>query len=126
MAHFAEIDADNKVVRVIVVNNSELIGIGGAEDESMGVQFCAGIFGGNWIQTSYNGTKRKRFAGIGFSYDPQRDAFIPPKPFASWVFDETTLDWKAPIAYPQDGSVYTWDENTVSWQIVTSDETAKS
>ena len=81
MAHFAEIDASRIVQRVIVVSQ---------EHEANGAAWCASMFGGTWVQTSYNGTIRKNYAGIGFTYDPVRDAFIAPKPFASWVLDEAT------------------------------------
>ena len=105
MAHFAEIDASNIVRRVIVVPNSE---------EANGAQWCANLIGGTWIQTSYNATIRKNFAGVGFTYDPVRDAFIAPQPFPSWVLDESTCQWKAPIAAPSVG-VWTWNETNQEW-----------
>lgn len=128
MAHFAELDENNIVLRVIVVNNEELIGVGGQEDESLGVQFCASLFGGNWKQTSYNGNIRKNYAGIGFMYDHARDAFIPPQPFPSWLLNETTCKWEAPKPYPQTQGMesYSWNEDSMEWVIVTSDETTKS
>lgn len=117
MANFAELDGRNVVLRVIVVSNDELLE-NGAESEAKGISFCRSLFGGNWKQTSYNGTMRKNFAGIGFTYDAQRDAFIPPKPFASWVLNEKTCLWQAPTPMPTDGKPYEWDEATTSWVAV--------
>jgi len=119
MAHFAEIDSNNTVLRVIVVHNNECLDENGQESESKGAAFCGNIFGGTWVQTSYNGTIRKNYAGIGFTYDSTRDAFIPPKPFASWLLNESTCQWGAPTAMPEDGKRYTWDEATTSWVEVT-------
>lgn len=118
MAHFAEIDGNNIVIRVIVVDNSDCLDSRGNESEAIGSEFCKRLLGGKWIQTSYNATIRKRYAGVGYRYDEVRDAFIPPQPFLSWVFDEETLDWKAPIQMPNDGNVYRWDEETLSWVMV--------
>lgn len=108
MAHFAELDADNVVVRVLVVPN---------EQENRGHDYLATDLGlgGTWVQTSYNATIRKNYAGMGYTYDSVRDAFIPPKPFASWVLNEETCNWDAPVAYPNDDKMYTWDEATTSW-----------
>jgi hypothetical protein len=120
MAHFAELDSNNTVLRVIVVHNNECM-FNGVEVEEAGVLFCKSLFGANtrWKQTSYNGSMRKNFAGQGFTYDPQRDAFIPPQPYNSWVLNETTCLWEAPVAYPDDGKRYTWNEETTSWVEVT-------
>jgi len=115
MAHFAELDANNIVLRVIVVHNNELMD-NGQESEAKGIAFCQSLFGGNWIQTSYNANIRKNYAGIGYAYDPTRDAFIPPKPFASWLLNEDTCQWQAPVPYPTDGKRYSWDESTLSWK----------
>lgn len=115
MAHFAELDGDHIVTRVIVVNNNELLDEFGVEQEMIGRQFCVNLLGGTWVQTSYNGNIRKNFAGIGYTYDVQRDAFIPPKPYNSWVLNEDTCQWEAPIPYPTDGKIYSWDEDTTSW-----------
>ena len=93
MAHFAELDNQNTVLRVIVVHNNELLD-NGVESETKGIAFCKTLFGGNWKQTSYNGNIRKNYAGIGFTYDPVRDAFIPPKPGDNWVLDEATCQWE--------------------------------
>ncbi len=119
MAHFAEINSDNVVTRVIVVHNNELLDGNGVEQESLGVTFCQSLFGGTWVQTSYNNTIRKNFAGAGFTYDSGRDAFIPPKPFASWVLNETTCQWGAPVAMPDNDVTYRWDEASTSWIEVT-------
>ena len=118
MAHFAEIGLDNAVLRVIVVNNAELLDGEGVEQEALGADFCRDLFGGTWVQTSYNGNIRKNFAGQGFTYDSTRDAFIPPKPFSSWTLDETTCQWEAPISYPEDGQTYSWDEASGTWTLV--------
>jgi hypothetical protein len=113
MAHFAEIDGDNIVTRVLVVPN---------EQENRGHEYLANDLdlGGTWVQTSYNATIRKNYAGIGYSFDSGRDAFIPPKPFASWVLNEATCNWDAPVARPEDDKMYSWDEATTSWIEVTA------
>ena len=115
MAHFAKLDENNVVVQVIVVSNNDCFDANGVENEEVGIAFCQNLLGGVWKQTSYNGTMRKNYAGIGFSYDPQRDAFIPPQPFASWVLNEDTCSWNAPVQYPEGGGNYKWDEDTLSW-----------
>lgn len=115
MAHFAEIGPDNIVLRVVVVNNNELLDANGVEQEAKGAGFCQSLFGGTWIQTSYNAKFRKNYAGEGFTYDLQRDAFIPPQPYPSWVLNEDTLRWAAPVPMPTDGKMYKWDEATLSW-----------
>ena len=115
MAHFAKLNENNIVTEAIVVNNNELLD-NGVESESKGVAFCQSLFGGNWKQTSYNGNIRKNYAGIGMTYDAVRDAFIAPKPFNSWVLDEETCRWEAPVAMPtQEGKRYTWNEATLAW-----------
>jgi hypothetical protein len=73
---------------------------------------------GEWIQTSYTGSIRKNFAGIGFTYDKDRDAFIPPQPYASWVLNEETCNWEAPVPYPADSNEYKWNEETQSWELI--------
>ena len=115
MAHFAQIDKDGIVVNVIVVNNSELLDGNGLESEEKGREFCGKLFGGEWVQTSYNNNFRKRYAGIGYKYNKILDSFIRPKPFNSWIFDENTSDWNPPTPYPNDGKIYTWDENLLNW-----------
>ena len=111
MAHFAQLNESNIVTQVIVVHNNELMQ-DGVEQEAKGVAFCQSLFGANtqWKQTSYNGNMRKNYAGIGFTYDAGRDAFIPPQPYPSWVLDEATCNWNAPVAYPTDGKQYRWDD----------------
>lgn len=118
MAHFAQLNDNNIVEQVIVVHNNELLDESGVESEQKGIDFCANLFGGRWIQTSYNNSIRKNYAGQGYLYDPVRDAFIAPKPHASWVLDEQTCRWQAPIEYPSDGKLYTWNEEALTWDEV--------
>lgn len=117
MAHFAKLNENNMVLEVHVVDNDCLLDSNGVEQESIGIEFLVNWSGGytNWKQTSYNGNFRKNYAGIGYAYDVGRDAFIAPQPFASWVLDENTCRWDAPIARPDDGKEYFWDEDTMSW-----------
>jgi hypothetical protein len=115
MAHFSEIDENNVVTRVIVVANKDTSDANGNEVESIGVAFCQKLLGGNWKQTSYNGNIRKNYAGIGYVYDAAIDAFVPPKPYPSWVLDTNTAQWQAPVPMPSDGTMYSWDEATQSW-----------
>ena len=115
MAHFAQLNENNVVLQVIVIHNNELLD-NGVESEAKGIAFCQSLFPGtSWVQTSYNANIRKNYAGIGFTYDAQRDAFIPPKPFPSWVLNEATCQWESPVPYPQDGKRYIWDEATQTW-----------
>jgi hypothetical protein len=114
MAHFAQLDESNIVTNVIVVHNNELLD-NGVESEQKGVDFCVAHYGGTWVQTSYNGNIRKNYAGIGYIYDPIRDAFIAPKPFESWVLNENTCTWEAPVLYPIDDKNYYWNEETIAW-----------
>jgi len=115
MAHFAELDENNTVKQVIVVHNNELLD-NGVESEAKGIEFCQSLFGGEWVQTSYNGNIRKNYAGIGFTYDEDMDAFIPPKFFDSWILNEETCLWEAPIPRPNDGKNYYWNEENISWE----------
>jgi hypothetical protein len=119
MAHFAELNENNVVKRVIVVNNNELLD-NGIESEVKGIAFCQSLLGGTWIQTSYNGNIRYNYAGIGYVYDSTRDAFIAPKPFNSWTLNEATCRWQAPTPMPTDNKVYTWNELTLSWVEIVS------
>lgn len=121
MAHFAQLDENNNVVQVIVVHNNELLDENGQENEFRGVAFCQSLFGENttWYQTSYNRSFRKHFAGVGFTYDAARDAFIPPQPFPSWSLNTDTCNWESPVPYPQDGKSYMWDEGAQNWIEVT-------
>jgi hypothetical protein len=108
MSHWAEIDENNVVLRVLVGNNSE-------PDE--GKAFMESL-GGTWVKTSYNAATngfRKHFAGVGYTYDSEKDAFIPPKPFQSWSLNEQTCQWEAPVPYPTDGKIYSWNEETQNW-----------
>lgn len=116
MAHFAELDQNNIVLRVIVVANSDIME-NGQESEAKGIAFCRSLFGQdtNWAQTSYNGSFRVRYAGIGYIFDAALNAFIPPQPYPSWHLDAQTCDWAAPIPMPNDGAWYIWDESTQSW-----------
>jgi len=115
MAHFAQINDSNVVTQVIVVSNDSCGGGDYPESDPIGAAFCTDLLGGTWKQTSYNGNIRKNYAGVGYTFDAERDAFIPPKPFPSWVLDEATCRWDAPVPYPQDGKTYRWDEETTSW-----------
>ena len=115
MAHFAQLDQNNIVTQVIVVANEELLD-NDIESESKGIEFCTNLLGGTWKQTSYNAKIRKNYAGVGYTYDETLDAFIPPKPFASWVLVEDTCQWKAPVDMPTDDKKYSWDEPTTSWK----------
>ena len=126
MSHFAKLD-NNIVQTVHVVSNKHLLNAQGVEDEALGIAHLTKIHGPEWtwVQTSYNtaggqhergGTPfRKNYAGIGDTYDEVRDAFIPPKPFASWTLNEDTCQWEAPTAHPDDGKRYSWNEDTTSW-----------
>ena len=120
MAHFAQLDNLNMVTQVIVVHNNELIDQDGNESEELGIQFCKSLFGEQtkWVQTSYNGTFRKNFAGYGYNFDKARDAFIPPQPFLSWTLNQVTFQWEAPIPRPTDGKYYAWNEETLAWDEV--------
>jgi hypothetical protein len=114
MAHFAKLGVGNIVEQVIVVSNDI------ATTEQAGSDFINKLYNTRdvWKQTSYNNNIRKNFAGIGYQYDQQRDAFIPPKPFNSWILNEDTCLWNAPVAYPQDDNRYKWNESTLTWDIV--------
>jgi hypothetical protein len=118
MAYFAKLDTDNNVLEIISVNNNDLLQ-DGVESEAKGIQFLVTLFGenANWKQTSYNNRIRKNYAGIGFTYDETRDAFIPPQPFPSWVLNENTCLWECPVPFPTDGQRYNWDEATTSWVV---------
>ena len=117
MAHFAQLNEQNIVMQVIAVANEELL-LNDVESESKGIAFCQSLFGGIWVQTSYNGNVRKNYAGIGYTYDLGRDAFIPPKPYPSWILVEETCLWSAPTSKPTDNQSYFWDESTISWKVI--------
>ena len=114
MAHFAKLGSGNIVEQVIVVSNDIAI------TEKAGVDFINKIYNTRdvWKQTSYNNNIRKNFAGIGYTYDETRDAFIAPKPYDSWILNEDTCIWEAPVAKPQDENTYSWNESTLTWDIV--------
>ena len=114
MAHFAKLGVGNIVEQVIVISNDI------ATTEQSGVDFINQLYNTRdvWKQTSYNGNIRKNYAGIGFQYDQTRDAFIAPKPYNSWILNENTCKWEAPVAKPQDTNKYSWNESTLTWDIV--------
>ena len=131
MASFAKIGLNSKVIEVLSVHNNELKDANGVEQEVNGIDFLTKLTGWSiWVQTSYNthggihnngGTPlRKNHAGIGYTYDEDKDAFIPPKPtqYPSWTLNETTCLWEAPVAYPDDDNRYTWNETNQTWDIV--------
>ena len=130
MAYFAKIGNGNIVEQVIVVNNSVITDENGIEQEQLGIDFINSLYNTNdiWKKTSFNTHGnvhrlggipfRKNYAGIGDTYDEQRDAFIPPKPYNSWILNENTCLWDAPIPKPQDNNVYDWNEETQSWDLV--------
>ena len=113
MAHFAKLGVGNIIETVHVVSNDI------ATTEQAGVDFLNNLYETRdvWKQTSYNGNIRKNFAGVGYSYDQTRDAFIPIKPYNSWVLNEDTCRWEAPVAMPEDDNMYTWNETTTSWDL---------
>ena len=131
MAYFAKLGTGNIVEQVLSVNNAVITDANGVEQEQLGVDFINKLYNTNdvWKQTSYNTVAgihnlggipfRKNYAGIGYTYDSQRDAFIPPKPYNSWILNESTCLWEAPISYPNDGKYYTWDEENQSWTLQT-------
>ena len=107
MAHAAEINPDTgEVLRVVVVNNAM---------EPNVEQFCVGLYGGVWKQTSYNANFRKNYAGIGYTYRADIDAFVPPQPYPSWTINTATAQWVPPVPMPQDGQMYEWDEKNLEW-----------
>ena len=134
MAHFCQLDENNIVTKVIVVDNKEIADpFTGQEDEILGIAFCKKLLGGKWVQTSYNGNIRKRYAGIGYSYNASLDAFVAPKPFASWVLNNETADWESPVgpapalteAETTALSRYEWDEDNGAWKLVTPEPAAE-
>lgn len=116
MAHFAEINNEGIVQRVIVVNNSDCLDENGQESEAVGASFCHDLLGGIWKQTSYNANIRKNYAGIGYTYNEELDAFIPPKPFSKWILNEETAQWEAPIPHPNDDKSYNWNDDEGIWE----------
>lgn len=128
MAHFAELDENNIVTKVIVVHNNELKGANGVEYEEKGIDFCESLYGHrNWAQTSYNNNLKKQFAGIGFTYDSDKDIFIEPSPHSSWTLNENS-DWVAPVEKPDESGLaenqyYAWYEDSQTWEIENGPET---
>ncbi len=127
MASFAKIGLNNKVIEVLSVVNEVLHDSNGIEQEVIGIDFLTKLTGYPvWKQTSYNthggvhssgGTPlRKNHAGIGYTYDETRDAFIAPKPFNSWILNESTCLWNAPVAYPSNNGNYKWNETNLNWE----------
>ena len=120
MAHFAELDANNLVIRVLRVLDDKLIDDDGIEQERLGIAFLHHLFDNNarWVQTSYTGKFRGCYASTGWLYLPDRDSFIGPAPYPSWVLSNTELKWEAPLPFPTDGNEYDWDETTQQWQLL--------
>ena len=134
MAHFCQLDENNIVTKVIVVDNKEIADpFTGQEDEILGIAFCKKLLGGKWVQTSYNGNIRKRYAGIGYSYNVSLDAFVAPSPFPSWILNTETADWESPVgpapalteAETTALSRYEWDEENTQWNLVTTEPAAE-
>ena len=129
MAHFACLDENNVVTQVIVVSNEDTSDSNGVEVEEIGVAFCKKLLGAdtNWKQTSYNNNMRVRYAGIGYSYNVELDAFVPPQPHASWTLDNDTADWVSPVgpapALTEEEiasrSFYHWNEEAGAWELET-------
>ena len=132
MAYFAKLGTGNIVKQVISINNAVITDSNGIEQEQLGVDFINKLYNTRdvWKQTSYNNNFRKNYAGIGYTYDQTRDAFIPPKPFNSWILNEDTCIWEAPVAYPitntqnlinefgnPQNDVYTWNESIINWEL---------
>tara|TARA_R100001244_G_scaffold118838_1_gene88554 strand:+ start:176 stop:535 length:360 start_codon:yes stop_codon:yes gene_type:complete len=119
MAHFARLNETNEVIRVHVLNNDVILDGDGVEQEQLGIDFLTELHGaGNYIQTSYNNNFRKQYAGIGFTYDATKDKFINIQPFPSWSLDGND-DWQAPVAKPDDGKFYEWNETEQRWDEIT-------
>lgn len=135
MAHFACLDENNVVTQVIVVSNDDIKDANGVEVEEIGVGFCKKLLGANtnWKQTSYNNNMRVRYAGIGYTYNEELDAFVPPQPYASWVLNNETADWEAPVgpapalteAEVEARSFYRWDEEGGAWVLETPEAPAE-
>lgn len=118
MAHFAKIE-DGVVTQVVVVDNKDTSDASGVEKEYIGAAFLERLLGGTWKQTSYNGNMRKNYAGIGYKFNADIDAFVPPKPYASWTLNNDTAQWEPPVAMPDDGGLYAWNEDEQSWDSMT-------
>jgi len=116
MAHFAKMGTGSIVIKIHVLNN-EVLMKDGVENAQQGIEFLQNLYNNKdlYIQTSYNRTFRKNYAGVGYTYDSTRDAFYAPQPFPSWLLDDDTCQWNAPVPMPDDGKDYDWDESTTSW-----------
>jgi len=123
MAHFAQLNNNNEVIQVIVVSDERAPG-NFPESEEPGISFCKSIFGEDtiWKQTSYNSNFRVRYAGIGYTYSEEYDAFIAPQPFNSWILNLETLEWNAPNECPNDDKSYDWDEENIAWVEITKEQ----
>lgn len=120
MAHFARLNETNEVIQVHVLNNDVILDGDGVEQEQLGIDFLTELYGaGNYKQTSYNNNFRKQYAGVGYTYDETRNAFIPPKPYASWTLNESTCQWNPPTPHPDDGKFYIWNETEQRWDEIT-------
>jgi hypothetical protein len=126
MAYFAKLGTGNIVEQVISINNSIITDSNGIEQEKLGNDFINKLYNTRdvWKQTSYNNNIRKNYAGIGFHYDQTRDAFIPPKPFNSWILNEDTCRWEAPVTMPEltqeqidNKNYYSWNESIINWEL---------
>ena len=121
MAYFAKLNSENIVEQVISINNAVITDANGVEQEQLGIDFINQLYNTNdtWKKTSYNNNIRKNYAGIGYQYDQQRDAFIPQKPYNSWILNESTCNWEAPIAMPiDDNNMYKWNEEILNWELI--------
>lgn len=125
MAHFSQLDNNNIVINIIVVGNDNCLDHNGQESESVGIEFCKSLLGEDtrWVQTSYNANFRKNYAGLGYTYDLVRDAFISPRPHNSWILVEETCQWTAPVPNPNNGKRYYWDENIKNWVLEADENT---
>ena len=123
MAHFARLNNENIVEDIVVVNNNVLLDENGVEKEKLGIDFCRFLYNyDNFKQTSYNGNFRKNYANIGYTYDEARDAFIPPNRIKGWVLNEETCLWEAPVPMPSDGKDYTWNQESLEWELLQIEE----
>ncbi len=123
MAHFSQLNDSNEVITVNVIADADCLDGDGNESEAVGIAFCQSLWGADttWKQTSYNETIRKNFGTVGTTYDSTRDAFILIKPWNSWVLNESTCKWKAPVDQPDNENSYMWNEETTSWDILTKE-----
>jgi hypothetical protein len=118
MAHFAELDENNVVLRVVLVDNKDTADENGNEVESIGIAYLENLLGGKWLQTSYNHRIRGCYAGQGSNYDPISDRFYNAQTFASWKLNKETLTWEPPTPRPSDGNLYVWNEDKINWELI--------